>query len=630
MSTFRSQLVINLVGKQQIASMLDEASGRMEKTAAKAGSIGDQAKASEDGIQSLGIEIKGTFNNLSSNITAVSTGFVALKGGIESIFSALKGVGQSLAAQAAFAASFDDAAAAMERFRSASLGVVDDRTLKQRANRARGFGLSIEQIEIALAAASRQSLATGESFDSTFDAITEGAKDLTDSFGEATGVFLDGDKILQDYAATVGVAAEDLSDLEKKSANTAAAFSALAQRNRELAGTFDDQALHISRAEATFNSYVDKVEQFFYRGVVYATDSDVMFGDIAADIAAATPKIELSAEAMAKARADGEALARALGGHLADALGISTAAVDDYAEAWRSFGEVAKLVEGEEKGAEKRKAKRSGSGEAARAAADELRREANERRRLLDLMLDEDQRAADDQLADQTHDLEVARLAEEAHNDALRIIYEARSEMAEEAAARQAEAQEELIRRMNEGFGNLEAAANDLGAEWSNAVQQSAKIYNIFAKSQGDLAKAVPGSLSAMGALTAGFIDNTAAQAAIQGAFEVAASVAAFARLDFLAGSMHAASAALYFAVAGTSGGGKGKGAGSGASGAGGGAAPTAGGLGGPQTPQGNGSGGGDVIVYVQGWVGSQGELRDHAAGQVSRSRLDGMGRAAL
>lgn len=116
------------------------------------------------------------------------------------------------------------------------------------------------------------------------------------------------------------------------------------------------------------------------------------------------------------------------------------------------------------------------------------------------------------------------------------------------------------------GLGNAIPIIREQGDQYNETVS---KFGEGTKAQEAAIKKSVPGQLSAMGALTAGFISSTKKRATIQGLFELAASAQSFAIGDVKSGSLHALSSALYFATAAKS-----QGAASGAGGgAGGGAA---------------------------------------------------------
>ena len=125
--------------------------------------------------------------------------------------------------------------------------------------------------------------------------------------------------------------------------------------------------------------------------------------------------------------------------------------------------------------------------------------------------------------------------------------------------------------------------------------------------------------IHAGGVATAAFVKNTKNKALVQGGFEAASSIAAFATGNIAGGVGHAAAASMFFALAGKSGGGK----------KGGGQATTTGALtaggGGPSGLSAT-SGGGAITVNVQGFaLGSAREMGAKMAQTIDQARETGL-----
>ncbi len=129
----------------------------------------------------------------------------------------------------------------------------------------------------------------------------------------------------------------------------------------------------------------------------------------------------------------------------------------------------------------------------------------------------------------------------------------------------------------------------------------------------------LPAMTHAGGIAAASFVKNTKNKALVQGSFEAASSIAAFATGNIPAGVGHAAAASMFFALAGKSGGGK----------KGGGQATTTGALtaggGGPSGLSAT-SGGGAITVNVQGFaLGSAREMGAKMAQTIDQARETGL-----
>lgn len=165
-----------------------------------------------------------------------------------------------------------------------------------------------------------------------------------------------------------------------------------------------------------------------------------------------------------------------------------------------------------------------------------------------------------------------------------------------------------MSRSFASGFGGAAAAVSNASGIIVDQVTQISAVMGQFKQAGLDsseaLVGAVPGMLSASGQLAAGFIQDQQAQAAVMGAFELAAAIGSFARLDYFGGAMHLVSSGLYFGVAGGAGGSGG--AAAGAVGGGGARPPvlperlTPDGLNPGRRPD-TGDQGGNVNIYMSG-----------------------------
>jgi hypothetical protein len=214
------------------------------------------------------------------------------------------------------------------------------------------------------------------------------------------------------------------------------------------------------------------------------------------------------------------------------------------------------------------------------------------------------------------------QLVEETESENYRAQLEKRAQLLEEAAEREREIMRETIAtwsdlsvaiarpldplsQLIERSGQANEGLKILGATTA-ATAAATQTYSQEAdeakSAQENLQKNTPAMISAGGTAAAAFVKQTKTKALIQGAFETASSIAAYATGNIIGGTGHAAAAAAFFALAGGSGGGK-KSTKYGQS-----AALTAGG-GGGGTGFGIGSGSQNIVVNVQGF--SMGSSKD-------------------
>lgn len=171
------------------------------------------------------------------------------------------------------------------------------------------------------------------------------------------------------------------------------------------------------------------------------------------------------------------------------------------------------------------------------------------------------------------------KAAEDAKRDAQKALEEAeqRREKARDASEKKRQEALEDRAKAIERIGSaaqladapLTALSGRLAAV-SDAVAQSSRLWAEYKRGQETLGGAIAGTIGFLGQAAAQAISDKKARAAVEGAFESAASIASFAGGDIPGGIGHAAAAAAFFGVAATGGAGASSGAASaGAGGAG-------------------------------------------------------------
>jgi hypothetical protein len=120
---------------------------------------------------------------------------------------------------------------ALKRLRKVSKGTISDLELMQNANLSVVLGVakSIDQLELMVDAARRLGKATGRT-------AAEGFQDLAIGIGRQSrlvldnlGIIVKADKAYDDYAESIGVATDDLTELQQKTAFSEAAFKAISR-----------------------------------------------------------------------------------------------------------------------------------------------------------------------------------------------------------------------------------------------------------------------------------------------------------------------------------------------------------------------------------------------------------------
>tara|TARA_R110001599_G_scaffold19038_3_gene73473 strand:- start:5679 stop:8063 length:2385 start_codon:yes stop_codon:yes gene_type:complete len=234
------------------------------------------------------------------------------------------------------------------------------------------------------------------------------------------------------------------------------------------------------------------------------------------------------------------------------------------------------------------------------------------------------------------HGSEVEKVQEAAD----KILFDASKKAGEDAAAEKQKNMEILIGQTKEYADALNMLQGPLvslvdhqmGASeelkvFGGALGATSAAANVFVAEADasktateNFTKSLPGAISAGGSAASAFVKQTKHKALIQGGFEAASSIASFATGNVIGGAGHAASAALFFALAGKSAQG---GKSSGSSGTKTGALSSGGGGSSGLSASGKGS---SVVVNVQGFaLGSAKEMGAKMAQTIDQARDTGL-----
>jgi hypothetical protein len=248
---------------------------------------------------------------------------------------------------------------------------------------------------------------------------------------------------------------------------------------------------------------------------------------------------------------------------------------------------------------------------------------------LRDMALAEEHLKEQQDLAKTRADFEIQEAQREL--DERKKIREAELEFFQEQAEEYAQA----LERVNDPLSQLvdhEKGASDglkvLGASMgaaSAAVNVYANETDTGKRANERFVQGLPAMGAASGAAAAQFVKSTKTKALIQGGFEAASSIAAFASGNFVAGAGHAAASAAFFALAGKSGKKGERPAGLNTRGG----ALSTGGT--PGTGASATTGGGAVVVNVQGFaLGSAQEMGARMAQMMDNARETGLDTAEV
>jgi hypothetical protein len=140
------------------------------------------------------------------------------------------------------------------------------------------------------------------------------------------------------------------------------------------------------------------------------------------------------------------------------------------------------------------------------------------------------------------------RLAELGEAQARLDLFEAA--IAERRKVRQRDRLASLIESSAGGPANLLRSMSAESAKTAEALQGVAAGAAVVARNWGDLGKAAPGAISAVGSVAVAFVDGEREKAAVLAVMEAAAAIAAAAVEDYAGAAAHGAAAVLYGGIA--------------------------------------------------------------------------------
>jgi len=144
--------------------------------------------------------------------------------------------------------------------------------------------------------------------------------------------------------------------------------------------------------------------------------------------------------------------------------------------------------------------------------------------------------------------LELQRIAQ--LSEARQRYDEIEAQAAERRRARQREEIAGAIERSAAGPAGLLRGMGGEGARVAEALSGVASGAATVARNWGDLGKAAPGAITAVGAVASAFVDGEREKAGVMAVMETAAAVVSFATQDYAGAAAHGAAAVLYGAVA--------------------------------------------------------------------------------
>lgn len=249
--------------------------------------------------------------------------------------------GQSLAIQQAFNARVSDTVGAIAQLRDATNGLVTDTELLRQTNTAFTLGSAQSVDEMALMARTAQILGRSLGVDAAFalNSLTTGIARQSRQILDNVGLIVSQEVANRNYADSLGVAVDSLTDLEKKEAFRMEAMRQATRLTQELGAV----TLNAGDAYNQLGVEVANTASFFAQQTAQSGAVTEFFGALTAAVRLARGELSSYEEVMARVRANMNARATAAGHDLSffpkGRAEDATSAMDEVMASVRAFGE---------------------------------------------------------------------------------------------------------------------------------------------------------------------------------------------------------------------------------------------------------------------------------------------------
>ena len=159
--------------------------------------------------------------SMTKSVSLLAAGYVAIKAvkmGVELAQQAAKAQDVSKAFTNLAKSAGVDAIGTLNKMKIATAGTIDELQLMQKFSAAALLGLPLDRFDEMLAIARGASAATGESMEFMLNSIVTGLGRGSKLMLDNLGIMIDVNKANEDYAATLGKTARELTDVERKQA----------------------------------------------------------------------------------------------------------------------------------------------------------------------------------------------------------------------------------------------------------------------------------------------------------------------------------------------------------------------------------------------------------------------------
>ena len=252
-------LVLAMQGQESVSKSLKSAQAGLDKT------TGFMEKLAQIGGNSIA-KFKAELTGLPGKITDINSAFELAQKGVDKVrdaFNGLQDAERDMRALTAFTDGFGVSMSELDRIAEQTGYQLSNLELAKMANKGKQFGLSLDDINVAMRVASTRAAEGTESFETLYDAIVEtaaGTVASADTFNEKFGSVLDLKGAMDDYAATLGKTAAELTLAEQRAAATAATFKDV--RENLDPGEIEAQAQGWNRLGRYIDNTTDSVVNF--------------------------------------------------------------------------------------------------------------------------------------------------------------------------------------------------------------------------------------------------------------------------------------------------------------------------------------------------------------------------------
>lgn len=250
--TDKISITVEINGADQSVRILDQLGNEVKKV--------DKAAESTQGSFS---RFQAGIIALNQSLDLARRAFSIVSGAANQLGSALQDAQRFQGLEQAFTNLQGGSAAAatkLQELREATLGLVADTELLQSANQAVLLGLPTEELDELAAVATKLGQATGrtatEAFNDLITGLGRGSRLILDNLG----IIVDSDQAYRDFAESIGVTVDQLSDLGKQEAFRQAGIQQAIQKSSQLNDiTIDASAAYVQLTKAAENAYKEFV-----------------------------------------------------------------------------------------------------------------------------------------------------------------------------------------------------------------------------------------------------------------------------------------------------------------------------------------------------------------------------------